>query len=268
VFGPPAQPASGRQFMRPEDSKELVDRVGKSLEALNRPVLPASFTFAAPVTSLSPWVSTYQRTAATLQSNLQSLENSLASAERAGRRGEDPSDAIRNAHAMRAQVRNDLAMLAQSQAQIQQEQLVAYPACAEVFTAEHQLLAESAATILGREISADAWPVQRRGWPLTYAYVQADYTCGPRRERVRYLSQVFSYCGPEVSPPKVLSDNAGILRQVVNASCAAPAGEVTRYVVRESSPAAAERARASAARSGGRIVPWTASVESYGLACR
>jgi hypothetical protein len=132
------------------------------------------------------------------------------------------------------------------------------------------MLADTAATILGREIGTDAWPAQsRKGWPWDYAFILTDMRCGPKGERVRYLSQVFGFCSPDMKSEDVIAQNAIFFMQVKKVSCPDPQIEINSYMAREATPAAAEAARARAAREPGRrIVPWQASDSTYVRSCR
>jgi hypothetical protein len=259
---------SGR-FLTSTDTARLADSVGKALEALNRPVLSVSTVLPTITTASSPWISTYTMRAESIRSNARAVGSSLDEAERTIALGGDPTRAVQEAIRQRAQLQSDLTMIAQAATAIQQEQLVLWPGCPAVFQAAQGILAETAATILGREISTDAWPQSRAGWPIEYAYIATDLRCGPSSEPVRLLSQVFGFCAPEMSTTRILADNALILDQVKRASCPAPIREVTSPVYRHNSPSEAEQARARSARvTGWRIVPWTASVDVYVRACK
>jgi hypothetical protein len=264
------QAAQASPYLRPSDTTALVDRVAKALGALNRPVLAPPGASAIVATPSSPWISSYRFSANAIQGHARDLQAALTTLQRISEQGGDARAAISDARAKRLQLQSDMSMMSSAASEIARNGFVPAPACSAVFEAENGVLADTVATIMGREISTDAWPSgTRRGWPLDYGYIHIDVSCGPQRESVRYLSQVFSFCSPEVSEAKVISDNALFFRQVQASTCSDPVERLSAYIVRERSPSSAEQTRARDSRERrGRVVPWHASVEYYGTACR
>jgi hypothetical protein len=263
-----ARAAAPGSYLTGDDLTRVARRTSAALAALSKPVLPGiAYTST---TVISPWISGYQIKASQLNLRVENLKTSLDRLRSEGERGADTTTLAQSIVIERDGLRDYISYLQQYSAEA--KNMVTSPACSEVFLAENAVVAESLTTILGLEVSAAAWPSTRGAkWPLDYGFILADVACGdgPDKRTLRLLTQVFAFCGPEVSPAQIIQDNDLFFNQIVKTSCPAGSRLLSRHVVRENSPAAAEQTRARWAREPGfQKVPWRVSASYMGSACR